>query len=607
MSLHHHSTSPHRDRSRPSRWMSSLLLLVGFAWLTLSGSASATEVGTRKEVVVKSLNPAPGVIQTFVSLYAPLPASVGAHPEACDWITYMRYRDAKGPSASSDADIVYTAQPGLRSGAMAYDTLARQVVQKAAAAGKHAEFWTTPRRTVCLVDRTGLDAAAAQRDYHVAVDYYYKGKIIDGKKFTGFLSGSQIGFLKHIDAVQIIKDWRLIMTEGLPDPKVRASKLICGGHSMGALITGMFIGWDFDGNPATNDDAGYKNCRAYFAHDSMVSTDPAALYQKPILGGIVGAIGNMLNTSAGAVLVDSELMPALNTGVVLTPETWFIYSIIGMAAYFEPDAESDLLRQLPHNLNLDMTLKVFLSNTYLQFVTGVPDVRSFRYTNAALLGALLDNNAQVVSLMGAGLGSFGGGPVAEKTFPIPSQIGDLPLVGPLLGPLLGTTTRKVGPINPFVLTTWRDYRQVPGRTWYGTNYTSPNDERVDFHDYARTMFEGPATHADAYVSMAMILDVLYLAGPQHGKFENLRYRDAATLRPRTIMAAEHSMTNMGFKMADPLLSILNPDDPIGLDDAVTFPGYNHLDMVGAAPIQNDGQPERVSTHLVQFGITNTSN
>lgn len=574
----------------------------------MAGQATAIEVGARKEVAVQSLNPAPGVIESYVSLYSPLPASVGPHPEACDWISYMRYRDVRGPANSSDADIVYTAQPGLRGASMTYDILARQVVQKAAAAGKHVEFWSMSRRGTCLVDRTGLDAGLAQRDYHVAIDYYYKGKSIDGKKFAGFLKGPQIGFLKNIDAVQVLKDWRLAMTEGLPDPAVRARKLICGGQSMGGWLTGLFIGWDFDGDPATTDDAGYKNCRAYFAHESFIHTDPADLSGKPVLGGIVGGIGNLLNTSLGALLTDTELMPALDLGVVITPETWFLFNLTALAAYLEPDAESDLLRQLPRTPNLDTTLKVFLSSSYLQFTTGIPDVRSFRYTNEALLGALFDNNSQTLGLLHAGVGSFGGGPVKDKTFPIPSQLGSLPLVGPLLEQILHTDTdRKAAPMNPFVLTTWRNYRQIPGRFWYGGEYTSPDDESIDIHDYARSMVEGPASHADIYVSMATVLDNLYFLGPRHGKFENLRYRNAATLRPRDITYGEHGDIQRFTSALDPFITILNPDDPFYATNAVVFKGFHHLDVTGGAPIQNDGQPEKVSQNLVQFGIANTSN
>ena len=41
------------------------------------------------------------------------------------------------------------------------------------------------------------------------------------------------------------------------------------------------------------------------------------------------------------------------------------------------------------------------------------------------------------------------------------------------------------------------------------------------------------------------------------------------------------------------LDQLSPDSPI-------IPGYNHLDVLTAAAVQNDGEPEKVTTHLLDF-------
>jgi hypothetical protein len=38
---------------------------------------------------------------------------VGIHPAACDWLSYLRYRDSEGPAASADADRILVAQPGI--------------------------------------------------------------------------------------------------------------------------------------------------------------------------------------------------------------------------------------------------------------------------------------------------------------------------------------------------------------------------------------------------------------------------------------------------------------------------------------------------------------
>ena len=53
-----------------------------------------------------------------------------------------------------------------------------------------------------------------------------------------------------------VRDWHAVITRELPDRAVRTRKLICGGHSLGDLLTAALASWDFDGDPATTDDAG---------------------------------------------------------------------------------------------------------------------------------------------------------------------------------------------------------------------------------------------------------------------------------------------------------------------------------------------------------------
>jgi len=46
-----------------------------------------------------------------------LPATAGAHPAACDWLSYLRYSDVNGPASSAAADKILIAQPGILAGA----------------------------------------------------------------------------------------------------------------------------------------------------------------------------------------------------------------------------------------------------------------------------------------------------------------------------------------------------------------------------------------------------------------------------------------------------------------------------------------------------------
>ena len=119
----------------------------------------------RTEQRVASAAPdAKQVTESYVRVKAPLPASVGAHPEACDWVSYLRFRNAGGPRSPSDADAVITAMPGFLSGAGPFDQLARNFVRTMDARGKNVEFWALDRRSNCLEDHRGLRAAARARD-----------------------------------------------------------------------------------------------------------------------------------------------------------------------------------------------------------------------------------------------------------------------------------------------------------------------------------------------------------------------------------------------------------------------------------------------------------
>ncbi|MDR3419560.1 MAG: hypothetical protein P4L83_25550 [Nevskia sp.] len=591
-----------RRRRRRVMHTAAVLLLSAVA---AREACAGVVVGTRVETAVASLADTPDVIETNVSLYEPLPATAGPHPAACDWISYLRFRHVDGPADSSSADTIFAAQPGFLGGAASFDILARDVVQKSAAAGRHVEVWVNSRRSNCLVDHTGLDAAAAARDYHVALDYYYKGKVIGGHKFAGFPNWRQAKFLKAVDQGRTARDWYDLIVQGVPDPAVRARKLLCGGHSMGGPITGVFAAWGFGSDPHDLADAGYQQCAGFFAVDSTATSDPVNLAAKPGLGGLAGAIGGGIDDATHA-LVGFGAIPDIDLGFVITPETFNVLAIAGIAAYFQPEQESDLLRSLPHNPNLDLTLPLLLSRTYAQFLSGYPDVRSFRYTNEALLGAILDNNSQPIALIQFSAGSFGGGPVDVKDFPLPEQVGGIPVIGPLIAKVLTPGAfAKVGPTDPNVLYTWNNYDATPGTLRNGSAYTSREQEVVDMHQLARITFEGPATLMEPYFPTETLIGVfsaLAESRTHSGNDADLLFPDGILGKPRGWVFAGDGGVYTALNFADPFLAILNPNAPLVPSTAPVMPDYTHIDMVSAAPVQNDGKPEGVSQYLTDFAI-----
>ncbi len=553
----------------------------------------------RNERVVDSLADDGTVIKSYVEIYSPLPAAAPAHPAACDYTGYIRYRDSSGPSESSAADVVFSALPGLMGGADGYDPTARSMIKQAHAAGKHAEYWVISRRSNCFNDRTGLDAGTAAHDYRVALDYYYNGKSINGKTFQGWTSWSDARAASYMGYGQMINDWRTIIVDGIPDPAQRTKKMFCGGHSAGGLTLSALAAWDFDGNPATTEDAGYNLCGGFVALDTVLMTDPVGLHRAPALEGLVGAVAGVSNTVAQFAGANGVL-PNFDLKVLLSPETFTLLGIAALAAYFEPDKESELMRQLPHNLNIDTMLRISLSRDHAQLITNVPDVRSFRYTNAAFLGAVVDDNSQAITLLQTNMGSFAGGPVAEKSMLVPESFGNLPIVGSTLASW-ASGRNKVAPTDPHALYTWRNYDEPALPRADGVAYSLPQNEVTDIRDAARMMFEGPTTFLDAYYPFIAQTQLTLFAGARTGELAPIQHLEGPFMRPNFTVFAGDGVAESTMGLLNPVTSVLNPQGHQLLPTEFALaPGYQHIDILMAAPKQNNGRPEISSTALTTF-------
>ncbi len=130
--------------------------------LLIPSSALAVE---RVETPFASTSPQSDVTQSIVKIKVPLPATAAAHPEACDWLQYLRWRSADGPTSSMDADAVVALMPGILEGASAYDVLARNAIRAAARRGRHIEVWgwivaRTASRTAPDCGRTSRTATS---------------------------------------------------------------------------------------------------------------------------------------------------------------------------------------------------------------------------------------------------------------------------------------------------------------------------------------------------------------------------------------------------------------------------------------------------------------
>ncbi|GAA5068027.1 hypothetical protein GCM10023318_57970 [Nocardia callitridis] len=510
----------------------------------------------------------------MVTLSVPLPASAPPHPSACDTLSYLRWRSADGPDSAADADRVLVAQPGVFEGAGAFDSVARNTVASAAEQGKHIEFWALDRRSNCLEDHTGVQAALGNGSFDTATDYYFRDGEADGRRFAGYAEGAQTDWLRDQGLEQTLRDEYDILRLEFPDQAVRKQKVLCGGHSLGGFVTGYFAEWDFDGDPATTDDAGYNQCSGYFALDTSIKSGLGVrgVSFPELPAPLAGVVEN------GSLALDTA-MPVLRLPAVINPETTNLLALAGLAARLRPEETNDLVRRLPENLNITGTLRTLLSQDLGMFATGNPDVRQLNASNQAVLGAILDDNSQPLGFLQASVGFVGGGPVGPKTFPVPDAIarsrlamggfGDAPKVSP---------TR----FDQDTVYRWLDYND-PAIADSGP-YTEPGSEVTSIDELARSLTEPPLDFTEWYFPSRLTLDLQQKTAPSFA--HNHIHRDGVNQNP--IISFRSSG---GIPVADSG----NPRDEV-----IELPGYNHLDVLTAAARQNNGRPEVVSTRLADF-------
>ncbi|MER5427591.1 hypothetical protein [Streptomyces sp. NPDC002588] len=565
------------SRSRGRTWRSAALAVLLTSGALTAAAPDAQGAGARTETPVASTHPADGVTETTVRVKVPLPPSFGTRPAACDWLSYLRYRSAGGPEASADADRILVAQPGILEGAGAFDSVARQTVAKAAAEGRHIEFWALDRRSNCLEDRTGI----ASGDQHTAVDYYYRGRAVDGRTFDGFAGNDRLGWMAKLGIEQTVRDEYDLLTRELPDQAARREKVLCGGHSLGGVVTGFFAAADFDGDPATTADAGQNQCAGYFALDTTISTSLADLSGS--IPDDTGLPDVGLGYAAVQAGLDTGVLPrSLSAPVLLNPATMTLLAIAGVGALQDPEGEADLPSYLPSDVNIEATNRFLFSEDTATFLTGSPGVKDFRLTNAAVLGALMDDNSVPLAFLQSSVGLFDGGPITDKNFPAangssqPTQ-------------LFGVEYKAI-PAQPHgPLYTWREYDRVgdaddPGyRSADGTPFTAAGKEVTDLQELARSLVEQPLDFTEQYFPTKLVTDIELATSPQVQRL--LVHPEGLTARPTlTVLAGDGLLA--GRVPAD-----LHP---------VVAPGYQHLDVLTAAPVQNDGRPEPVSGSLAAF-------
>ncbi|MEU5843465.1 hypothetical protein [Rhodococcus sp. NPDC047139] len=544
----------------------------------LTASAVSAQPPARTEVPYASSAPLAGeVLGSVVSIPAPLPPEAGPRPADCDRLSYLRWRSADGPQHSADADRILVAQPGIFEGAGAFESVARNTVLAAATRGSHIEFWALDRRSNCLEDHTGTQAALRTGSLDTATDYYFHGAEVDGRRFAGHATGTDVAWLSHVGLEQTLRDQYDLLRHELPDQALRKQKVLCGGHSLGGFVTGYFAEWDFDGNAATTDDAGYNQCGGYFALDTVIRAG-APLPARGALPDLPDAVSAPLEVLSGSI---STASPVLALPAVINPETTNLLALTGLAARLDPEGVNGIVPRMPNNPNVDWTLRTLLARDYAMFATGNPDVRTLNATNEAVLGAILDDNSQPLGFLQASVGFITGAPVRDKLFPVPST-------PEVLGSGMFGDAPKTSPevfADPGIVYRWLDYDEVgtaassPGEA----RYTNRGTEVTSIAELARNLSEPPLDFTEWYFPSKLPSDLSSAT-----RFEGHLHRDGTARNPVVTLLAGGGITV--------------PETAHPNERRLALPGYNHIDVLTAAAGQNDGRPEQVSQALADFAV-----
>jgi pimeloyl-ACP methyl ester carboxylesterase len=549
--------------------------LILFAAALLAAPATAAASVERVETPIVSVSPQADVASSLVQLHVPLPAGAAPHPDACDWIQYVRFRSVTGPTDPMQADAVTVLMPGVMEGAMAFDPLARNAVREAKRRGRYIEVWALDRRSACLEDLTGLNRFEQTGNYKDATDYYYRGAAIDGKTFGGWEPDDRV--LADIGMKQTMDDYYALLTNELPSQPWRERHVLCGGHSLGGPLTQMFAGWDFDGNKATTEDAGWRQCAAFVGFESMLDLDPT--HDSKLLSGAINLI-----TLGNPNFLRKVATPALRKGLIprrldisgADPISTAAIEMIGIAASEHPDeSAAPMLAAIPHFESLDSYWHLAASADLGDLAFTKKSLRDLKYTNAGLLGQLFDDNGPAFTGMRASFGFFNGAPLRRNR--ITDQVNVIPGLniifqkGALMLPRKST---KNGP-----LAGWTNYDELgSGPTQIGAGLTNPGTEVTDARDFARIQYEGPTNFTEPFFPTRLMSDLAaFYIGDRGGDLSHFMYRHPTRLKPRMdALGGSGVAKKSGFGSPDPY---------------VMMPGYEHVDAITAAEKQNNGQPE----------------
>jgi len=535
-----------------------------------------------------------GVIVEEERIYSPYPRNNGEVPPEfdfdCDYIHFMRYRPATNDESIKAVDAVLVLMPGWMAGNNSLDYLGRQLVPMAEdGGGGSLEVWGIDRRPNCLEDLTGMNAAEAEEDPQIAIDYYWYDAEVEGRTFQGYLTNDDVPFLSEFGLELVMEDIHSVVTAKIPDQDDRKNTVFIGGHSMGGLLTAIYAGWDFDENPATEEDAGFENCAGLIGLDMPVQfpLDP----DHPWFGGFCEPISEadyvkaLADMRSGAAPRLDELLSAPVAPVMAGQERDSLW------AAFLPNEEATRMRELPYPEETLLSFRMIHSRNLSHFFSGVPAFTSFRLTNEAKLAISTDDNFQPSTILQTSLGFLQGGSVVEKT-----MLQEMRLLLELLLPDWVPIIDFDGLFTPWdagdpccpgsgPLYSWANFDEVGNaddpddRDPFGTvTFTAKTEEVTDIQDVARAGYRGPSNSGEWYFPARLPMDMQAAASQFDTSGYGIHY--------------SHEIPG-DF----PIMEFLTDNHP---NPDPNLSGYNHVDVVMASVDRPELRPNEVFGRLMEF-------
>lgn len=166
--------------------------------------------------------------------YVPINGASGAGPERFDRVFVSKI-------GSPDASRVLVLVPGFIGGAGDFRLIAGDLVSRV----PDLQVWALDRRSNALEDTSVF----AGGDPDKAFDYYLRLQEVDGRRFRP-LRGQDFPFTRDWGLDLALRDLRRVILTARFEG---ASKVILGGHSLGASTAVAYSTWDFNGRPGYQD------------------------------------------------------------------------------------------------------------------------------------------------------------------------------------------------------------------------------------------------------------------------------------------------------------------------------------------------------------------